>query len=372
MIKSIVSALSRRAKRISRNILYRIYPEFSFLPASVIVFINDNCELNCKMCDLNFKNNSFAGERLKSKGDMPIGLFKKLIDSVKTFKPEILLIGVEPLRYPNLTEAIGYLSANNLYSQINTDGLLLVQYAEQIVKSGLSHLVVSIDGDEAVHDSIRGRAGAFAKTLQGIEKVIQLKKQHNKLLPKISIHAVISDHNCLSIERIISIFADKDVDCISFDHFSFLAETQAKEHNDLLADMSVTPSSVFDTHPEKVDVNALNKCISNIRSKQYRMPIVFFPDLTPEELNKYYLKPLERVSGFTNCLYPWKYAQVLPDGEVTVNFRCFGDSMGNITREDFKSIWKGSKYRRFRKLLKDKKMLPACNRCFGLFNSHYL
>jgi MoaA/NifB/PqqE/SkfB family radical SAM enzyme len=324
------------------------------------------------MCDLNFKNNSFAASRLKAKGNMPIDLFKRLIDSVKTFEPEILLIGVEPLRHPNLMEAIRYVSSNNLYSQINTDGLLLSEYAQELVKSNLSHLVVSIDGDQATHDSIRGKAGAFAKTLEGIEKVLQFKKQYNKSLPKVSIHTVISDQNCTSIEKIVSIFADKDIDCISFDQLSFLTEKQAKEHNNQLPDMSVTPSSVFDTHPEKVDVDALNKCISDIRSKQYRMPIVFFPNLIPEELNKYYFKPLERVSGFTNCLYPWKYAQVLPDGEVTVNFRCFGGSMGNINREDFKSIWKASKYRDFRRLLKEKKMLPACNRCFGLFSSHYL
>ena len=58
-------------------------------------------------------------------------------------------------------------------ARIMTNGYLLPEKAEGLIKAGLDYAQVSIDGPEEVHDSIRGVEGAYRHAIDGIRMLNQ-------------------------------------------------------------------------------------------------------------------------------------------------------------------------------------------------------
>ncbi len=372
-MNSIIKKINLKVKNKAQKLMYLLNPEASFCPSTIIVFVNDRCQLACKMCDLNFKHDSFANKVIKGKGMMSLDLFKKLIDSVESFKPNILFIGTEPLLCPDIVEMVRCAHTKNLTCTITTDGLALKEKAASLIDAGISQITISFDSaDQELHNFIRSDNTAFQKTLEGLEVACQARKDSTSHRPRIGVHSIINNHNCLYIKEFASFFSQFEIDYVNFDHFSFVTQELSDMHNRLSKDFPVTPSSVFECDPKKVDVDKLLESLKCVGENSFRMPVTFFPKMDNRQLQRYYQNPEQKIEGYSPCYYPWKFAQVLPNGDVILNFRCFHNAvLGNIAEKDFKDIWCGRQFRQVRRFIKANGLLPACHRCFGLFSSHY-
>src|SRR3989454_8316556 len=87
--------------------------------------------------------------------------------------------GGEPTMHPRLVDAIG-LARELGYRSINvtTNGRLLRDrtLAEHLLKSGLTHLLISLHGaTAAVHEAATDTPGSFAETVAGIDNVMALR-----------------------------------------------------------------------------------------------------------------------------------------------------------------------------------------------------
>jgi MoaA/NifB/PqqE/SkfB family radical SAM enzyme len=351
-------------------------PQYALLPDTVVVIINNKCNLKCKMCDLGSQQeNAFEYRNIMSTGDMPIELFKKFVDSVAYFKPEIFIVCVEPTVYPHLVDAVKYAHDHGLKTQITTNGVLLKQLASPLLDAGIGQINVSVDADNAeLHDSIRGVKGTFKTVLEGIDEVLRLKKSKNSKLPRIGIAAAITNYNFSKLEDIVRHFMTKEIDFINFSHYTFITKQMAEMHNKNFKDIPVTAAHVYEADPSAVDPEIVKNQIHNIKKNctKINKDIGFTPRIFGNDIIIYYTKHLEPLRRFNRCYHPWKYSYLLPNGDIAAGFKCFNLKMGNISEKDFARIWSDKPYRAFRKRLKKEKLFPSCFRCSSLFSSHYL
>lgn len=77
--------------------------------------------------------------------------------------------GGEPLMHKQIIELIQTLTDHGIKSSIITNGTTLARKAADLARAGLSQIIVSLDGLEATHDTIRGTPGLFRQGIEGLE-----------------------------------------------------------------------------------------------------------------------------------------------------------------------------------------------------------
>jgi MoaA/NifB/PqqE/SkfB family radical SAM enzyme len=125
----------------------------------------------------------------------------------------VTLSGGEPLLDPALLDIISCLKRHHKIVNLCTNGVLLSQYAEDLIKSKTDTITVSFDSHEREkHDSIRGVKGTFDSALAGIEAVRSLRKGRR---PNLIVKGVISPSNMYELVEHVSFFK-KCADKVSF------------------------------------------------------------------------------------------------------------------------------------------------------------
>jgi len=319
------------------------------------------------MCDVGQQNISsqFYKNMSSSGKELSIERLKLLIDEVKPFKPIIAVTSTEPLLYKNIMEFAGYTKSKGVEFHLTTNGYLLPRFAEEIVNSDIDILSISLDGSPEIHNEIRGRKDSFEKAYEGIKLVEKFKKEKNKAKPKINLNYCISDYNYDSLIDFMESIKDLELNSIIFSHLNFVTKEMAKTHNKLFNKLCpATPSSISALDLSKIEIGILWDQINEIKSKYNN--ISFTPELDKEELDIFYNHPEKFLKGHDRCLVPWKSAQILANGDLTISTRCFNMKLGNINETSFREAWNSKEMKRFRKILRKEGAFPACSRCCGL------
>src|SRR5580698_3763599 len=153
----------------------RLFPErLIFGPTHVILGVNNFCNLRCVMCDVGTGNSetNFGANLVGSKTrSMSIDLFRHIADEVAAFCPSAHLgfAFTEPLAWQPIGEALALARERGLGSSVTTNGLLLMRRLDDLAHGQCRDLAVSLDGPEAVHNSIRRHPGSYARAVAGIE-----------------------------------------------------------------------------------------------------------------------------------------------------------------------------------------------------------
>ena len=135
----------------------------SDLPASVCLGITSRCNLNCKHC----LNRNLPG----SGPDMTTGKLMDVVDQMGSGGTKNLsLFGGEPLCHPDFKRIVEHINRYPITISLNTNASLIDRQTARWLKAHrISGAVVSFDGSSAaIMDGMRG-AGAFERSLGGIE-----------------------------------------------------------------------------------------------------------------------------------------------------------------------------------------------------------
>jgi MoaA/NifB/PqqE/SkfB family radical SAM enzyme len=319
------------------------------------------CDVGQRIAGTQFYNNMVA-----SNLELSIDPLKKLIDEVKPFKPAIAITSTEPLLYKDLREFSRYVKENGLDLQITTNGYLLNEFADDFVDIGVDIISVSLDGPPAVHNLIRGRPDSFQRAIDGIKRINTIKKQKNKIFPRIRINYSISNYNYSVLVDFINLFHDIDVDSITFSHLNFITPEMALRHNAEFGNECVaTPSCVSELNLFEIDTEILWNEISVINSRYQNCH--FVPEMNKSQMSNYYSRPDLFIGDHSRCLVPWSVAQIFANGDLGITTRCFNLKIGNIHNAAFLEVWNGEPMKKFRRLLRKNKAFPACSRCCGVF-----
>ncbi|MFI5131277.1 MAG: radical SAM protein [Chitinophagales bacterium] len=308
----------------------------------VILMPHSACNCRCVMCDI-WKDN----KNLKQLTENDI---KDLLISLKKLgTQQVLMSGGEALLNPNFFRFCELLQQQNIRVSLLSTGLTLKKNADQLTK-WVNDIIVSLDGDEAIHNAIRNIPDAFQKLKEGVQHIKSIDKNF-----KITARTVIHRLNFRQWPAIIESAKEMGVDQISFlpadvSSHAFNREilwTDQRQHEILISEDQLEDL--------KIIIEDIIEKYSSGRS---------FISESPEKLRKlhsyyaafYGLNPFP----YKKCNAPWISAVVEADGTVRPCF--FHPAMGNIREDSLEHIINSDKSIRFRKEL-DINKDETCVKC---------
>ncbi len=364
---------------------YYLRKGFASPPACICIKLTNACNLRCVMCGQPREGHQPGEAKFAPieffRHKVTVEDYKRTIDEVASFRPNIYLWGGEPFMYKEILDLVRHIKSRKLTCQINTNGLYLRKNAVEIVDSGLDDLIVSIDGPPEVHDQVRGLPGTFALVEKGIQAIHEEKKKRRVRKPVIRIRGTISPENFPYIHGLVGIAKRLGADSLNFNWTWFTTKQTGTAHQRMM-------KKLFDTDavswiPYEMDVimdpekrtkfDGIRQELLKLQNDGADIPISMSPHIKPEQVESYYTN-ITNTFGSDKCFSVWIKSYVLPNGDVTP---CpdFPDYItGNILQEKFMDIWNGERYRQWRIELKKRKLFPICYRCCDLFlsNVHFM
>jgi MoaA/NifB/PqqE/SkfB family radical SAM enzyme len=296
------------------------------------------------MCDI-WKGNSHV--RQLSERDVE-GLLESLH---RLGTQQVLLSGGEALLNPNFFRLCQILKKEGLRITLLSTGLLIGRHADQLLTL-VDDIIVSLDGDELLHDQIRNIPGAFRKLKEGVQLLHSMQPDY-----RITARTVIHRLNFRNWPAIVQAAMEIGIDQISFlpadvtsDAFNRAEPWDVQRQHQILPDEEELP-----------EVLAVMEAL--IRDQRELFESGFIAE-SPEKLRKigryytasYGLNPFP----YKRCNAPWVSAVVEADGTVRPCF--FLPPLGNIHERTLESILNGPKAIEFRKTL-DMDENETCKKC---------
>lgn len=336
--------------------LYHTYQRYRTLQTNritalpiVILMPHSACNCRCVMCDI-WKDN----QNLKQLTEEDL---RDLLTTFRRFETrQVLMSGGEAILHPKFFRFCEILRNESIRVSLLSTGLTLKKYAAQLVEN-VYEIIVSLDGDESTHDTIRNIPGAYRKLKEGVKDIKSLNPAF-----KITGRTVIHRLNFQKWPAIIDAAKEIGLDQISFlpadvSSHAFNREvlwSEAKQHEILLT---------------KEDVFELRIIIDHVTGAYKKDFESKFIAESEEKLNKIYnyYGAFYGLSEFPykKCNAPWVSAVVEADGTVRPCF--FHSSLGNIHEQPLDNILNSDKAIGFRKNL-DVDTNDICRKCVCYLN----
>lgn len=339
-------------------------------PMLVVLALGNRCNLRCRMCP---QWGEHGTSRTLSAEDASKELTLELLDSFITelaaIGPSVHLTGGETLLARDSMRIIEALKSHGLRVGLTTNGTLLADKAEQIVRLGVDEIVISVDGTEEIHDTIRGTKGAFAKAMAGIAAVETARRAANSTRPMITTQTTISSDNVGCLTDIVEYLFTTPADNIGIHHLEFCTpEVLESQHATFSREFGIATDSSWFGLPEApgIDPYSLVEQVEAVKElARGTQRAGFTPDFTNDEIVSYYTDGGYLPKRLADrCLFPWKGLIVYPDGSMVA---CPNYTVGNVANDSLSKVWNGDAYRTLRQALKTRKVFPVCSRCCWLY-----
>jgi MoaA/NifB/PqqE/SkfB family radical SAM enzyme len=344
---------------------------FSGPPVNLNLNLTRRCNLKCIMCEQHRHDPGPTGlSWYDPRRELPLSAWVGLLDQVAAFRPRLYLTGGEPTLYPHFPDFLTAAKQRGFVVHLQTNGTLLDRMAETLVAQGVEMVTVSMDGPLEVHDAIRGQAGAFHKTSEGIKALAAARKRRHSPGPIILVNCVISKASLPTLDHLVPLAHGLGADILQIQHTIFNTAANIQRHNRALSPefaaregLDLAPPSIpggeyYENELTPADLPRLLDQLQKARRlAQGRLKLLFLPNLPLDLLKPYYLDlthPFPQV-----CNAPWKGCRILPDGTVSP---CLHLTAGNIAAQPFSEIWNGPRMRRFRQII-SRRLFPGCARC---------
>jgi len=190
----------------SRFISYPLIP-----PEHVYFSLTNRCCLRCVMCDI-------PKSSARQEDELTTEEAKKIILQIKELGVRhLILSGGEPLLRQDLMELIRFSREIGIsWVDIITNGILFNDdFVQKLIKSGLNHVTVSLDGLAIANDTIRGE-GSFEKSVNAIDKLNYYKEKLNVTHPSIGINFTILNKNIDDMLKIVEFARTKKCNTVVF------------------------------------------------------------------------------------------------------------------------------------------------------------
>lgn len=280
-----------------------------------------------------------------------------LLDSLKKLgTKQVLMSGGEALLNVNFFRLCGILKQKGISICLLSTGLLLKKHAEPLLKY-VDEIIVSLDGDEMLHDAIRNLPGAYSKLKEGVQYLKSIRPGY-----KITCRTVIHKLNFRAWPQIVDSAKE-----IGLDQISFLpADVSSQAFNREIPWDESRQEEVMLSEP---DLPEIDNIIGHLLEKYNAEFESRFIAESPEKIKKIggYYRALYGFNPFPvkKCNAPWVSVVVEADGVVRPCF--FHTSIGNIREESLYDIINSPASIQFRKHL-DMDKDSTCKKCVCYLN----
>lgn len=317
------SLLNRNGKREAylNHIQSQTFPP---LPERLTLMLNRNCNLKCAFCDIEAKTEK---DLVMAKEDA-----LHIIDKAyKLGVNEVIFTGGEPLSHPDIFEIISFTKSKNISAILTTNGVLIKSRIEEILKSGIDCVGVSIDGREETHDRLRNCQGVFKQAMEAIN----LLRRHEI---NVSVNCLITNKNISDLDYVYKYFSKLGI------KVSFLPV--------------INKPDLFPSTP--IEQKKLLSFFRRLRAKRY---------ISSEEYN--YLRLA--IEGYFNgkdinvrCLGLNMEFGIDTNGDIAPccvweNRRSELNNLGNALKDDIEKLWHSPHFHQVRASI----FLKGCQNCFN-------
>jgi MoaA/NifB/PqqE/SkfB family radical SAM enzyme len=331
--------------------LYHTYQRYRTLQTDritalpiVILMPHSACNCQCVMCDI-WKGN----HNLRQLSEQDVEGLMGSLHLLGT--QQVLMSGGEALLNPNFFRLCALLKKEGIRITLLSTGLAISRHADQLLTM-VDDMIVSLDGDEKLHDQIRNIPGAFRKMKEGV-RLLHSRQPGYRITARTVIHRL----NFRHWPAIVDAAVDMGLDQISFLPADVTSEAfNRAEPWDAPRQHQILPAA--EELPELLEViEALIRDRGELFDRGF---IAESPDKL-RKIGRYYtasygLNPFP----FKKCNAPWVSAVVEADGTVRPCF--FLPPLGNIHDKALGDILNGPEAIRSRKTL-DMDENETCKRC---------
>ncbi len=292
-------------------------PVLTARPFALSVEPSGHCQLKCPECPTGM------AVLKREKGTMTIDDFNKIISETASYIIYLnLYFQGEPLLHPQIATMVNTASQKGIFTNISTNGLLLTEnLCRSLVNSGLSRIVISMDGlSQEVYEKYR-RGGNVETVKQGILNLIKVRQETGHKNPLIVVQFLAFRHNLHETKAVKQWCQEVGVD---------KTEIKTAQVNDF-GDGSVVPS----------EKKSRYKFLKNGSLKLKGRP-------------------------HNHCWRQWSSVVVAWNGQTAP---CCYDKdiqfpLGNISSNTLNEIWENSEMKLFRQqIIKNRSEIDMCKNC---------
>lgn len=284
------------------------------LPRMAILHPTYVCNHNCVGCDFRYQNNEL--KTILSEKDA-----NKILDEL--IKAGIQAVefsgGGEALLAPNISQMIKKLRDNGIAVGILTNGSKLEGEILDTIIRNCTYLRVSLEaGSNEVFMKVKNVKSnkEFSRIVDNIKNAVQLKKKLGKSID-ISIKFTVGRINYMDMEKAIQLAIKLGVDSIQFKLYENVDAVQLYEQK----------------NPEKLQSVASK--LEELK-KSYGDKIIILGDLRKTRLrSRCWLSPIITLVDALGDIYLCSYYR----------HRMKTHCIGNLLKDDFKTIWYGKRHR---------------------------
>lgn len=248
-----------------------------------------------------------------------------LLDQLKEYAPgaTVVLWGGEPLLSAHFREVVLYAAELGFPLELISNGTLIDKHTD-LLREHFERIFISVDGPEAIHDSIRG-SGVFAKVR---ENLALLKGSHSELIMMTVLSPETLPYACqtpfgLGFDRVI------------LHKMIYLTQNECEK---LKPEEALLWRKNENGNYEKLLAETLLKLEKN----EFPVPVEF--------------------QGHNNpcpCLEPYRHLHITSNGETSFCTDFTQYTLGNVKRRTIKEIFEGKEAVYFRK----NGNMPYCRHC---------
>lgn len=346
------------------------------LPIQKLNIMFQACNLTCPMCSVNV-NNTEIGQILRdypnaAKGpQLRLEEYKQVLRELIDHQPIVSIAGGEPTYFPYIVDLIEYAKKELKYSVgLTTNGTLLTEAQLERLAGCDIAITISLDGMQAMHDSIRG-AGTFEKATNLLRSAIEKKSKN----PNFKVYSLFCIQECNYREMAdIAAYNIKEigVDAQTMSYYVFARKDTLEAHEewrkarglsdmykiDLLHGGEAAKGSFANFDYEKMYADQVRMI------REYGNKINFEPRFSSaEDLARYFMTNEPMIEYFGRLCAPAHLAiNLLSNGDVLFYPQCFQIRLGNIREAKLLDIWNSETMKEIRGVL-SQSLSPVCAHC---------
>ena len=198
--------LARVQRWLRRDRLIGMPPHYFIDPINI-------CNLRCPLCPTG------CGVLARPRGRMALDDLKRIVDEIAPYAYRVELYNWgEPLLHPQIFEMIEYVSQRRIAVGLSSNlNYLDANMARRLVASGLSQLVVSVDGVTQESYAAYRRGGRLDVVLENLRLLLETRRAVGRRTPFIIWRMLIGKHNEHEVEAGQRMAHDMGVDSFSID-----------------------------------------------------------------------------------------------------------------------------------------------------------
>ena len=347
---------------------------FELPSAAVVQFIpTEGCNLRCPFCNQWGENGYFlAGAR--EVASMDERGMAKLVEQLSPRDSLINVHGGEPFAYKHIDTLLGVLAERQFDVLITTNGTLLVNHLDELARLENLAFILSIDGDEASHDRIRGK-GTFQKIKDGMTRLFDLRRSRGVPPPLVVMSIVVCEWTTGVVEKAYDVARELGVFMLNYNFRYFMPEAAGLAYEQHLQDEFGLKSSgawrgwVVPGY-ERLDYReSAEKVRRLLRAKRFKLGppyVITGPSQLRGKDYEHWFTDYLNTFGNESCFMPFYWARVHANGDLIF---CPGHPdiiAGNVFRDGFMESFNSAMAVKFRKHILQNRF-PICNRCCGLY-----